>query len=579
MKKIISVLKWRFDLPSLLEIKAVIRRFSDKEQIVFLVLIVIFITGVTGILWNINNIFSVETAAHTGKWREGVVGLPHLINPILAVSDTDRDLVMLIYSGLMRPDGKGRLSYDLADRHTISEDGLTYTFTLKENLFWHDGKKLTADDIAFTVNFAKNPVLKSPIRANWEGVGVEIVDERTIQFHLNQPYAPFLENTTLGILPKHIWERVTPEQMNSSKFNIQPIGSGPYKIKKVVQDSTGVITKYILTAFDNYAQGEPYISTFEFSFYPSEKNLKQAFDKKEIDAAAGLAPQNAEEIKRSDTVLYTLTTPRVFGLFLNQNRVSAFTKSEVRKALNLTIDKKEIIKEVFANYAEPIFSPIPPGTLSALTEEEFSNQNLQSANQEKALELLKETGFTRDETTGKLKTKKGETISFTIATSNVPDLTKTARLLKQMWEAIGMEVEIKQFELNDLNQNVIRPREYDALLFGEIVGRDPDPFAFWHSSQRNDPGLNIALYANVTVDELLSQARKISDEEKRKEKYITFQKEVIKDIPAVFLYSPFYLYLARNSMKGFETEHITIPAERYARVHQWYVGTKKILKI
>lgn len=578
MQKIISIFKWRFDLPSRAELKAISRRFSHKEQIIFLVLTLFLFLGIIGILWNANTIFSVQTPSHSGAWKEGTIGFPHVANPLLAVSDIDRDLVMLLYSGLLRADGKGRLEPDLADSFTISEDGMTYAFTLKENLFWHDGKKLTADDIAFTVNFAKNPTLKSPLRASWEGINVEVIDERNIRFHLDRPYAPFVENTTLGILPKHIWQHVTPEQMSLSKYNLRPIGSGPYKIKKVDQNSSGTITTYTLESFNQYARGEPFIDTFEFKFYSSEKNMKTAFQKGDIDAIGGLSPQGIEEIETSDTITHTLSLPRVFGVFLNQNRVNAFTKREVREALQLTANKEEIIRTVFAGKAEPIFSPIPPGTFSALTEIEDEYASATTPSAELAIRLLEKAGWAKDKKTGKLKTKKGEPLSFTLATSNVSDLIQTADLLKSAWESIGIEVEIKKFELNDLNQNVIRPREYDALLFGEVVGRDPDPFAFWHSSQRNDPGLNIALYANVAVDKLLEDARKIANEEKRKEKYVQFQKEIIEDVPAIFLYSPLYLYTTRTNLKGFNTQHITIPAERYAQVHQWYVNTKKILQ-
>ncbi|MEK9161183.1 MAG: hypothetical protein AAB822_00275, partial [Patescibacteria group bacterium] len=170
--------------------------------------------------------------------------------------------------------------------------------------------------------------------------------------------------------------------------------------------------------------------------------------------------------------------------------------------------------------------------------------------------------------------------SFSISTSDAPELKETANLLKSMWEAIGAKIDVRVFETGDLSQNIIRPRKYDSLLFGEVVGRDPDPFAFWHSSQRNDPGLNVAIYANIKVDNILEEARGIEDEVMRAEKYKEFQEEVAKDIPAIFLFSPKFIYITPKNLKGLEAmERVTIPSERFSMIHQWYKATNKVWKI
>ena len=147
-----------------------------------------------------------------------------------------------------------------------------------------------------------------------------------------------------------------------------------------------------------------------------------------------------------------------------------------------------------------------------------------------------------------------------------------------MWGKIGANVSVKVFEIGDLEQNAIRPRKYESLLFGEIMGRDPDPFAFWHSSQRNDPGLNVALYANIAADKLLEDARTTFDAEEREEKYIEFQNEVEKDIPAVFIYSPHFIYLVPDWAKGIEETSITVPSDRFSQVYNWHINTKRVWK-
>lgn len=565
----------------LCEIVYIIRNFSLKEKIIFFSLAVILATGSLALLWKINNIFLREIPASGGTLTEGIIGTPRFINPILAISDADRDMVSLIYSGLLRPDNKGSLIPDLAEKFEISRDGLSYTFTLKPDLVWQDGKPITSDDIIFTIQQAKDPNIKSPRRASWEGVEIEKLGDLSIRFSLEKPYVPFLENASIGILPKHIWKEAMSDQMSFSEFNIKPIGSGPYKIKKINKNSSGIITSYEMVSNKNFALGKPHIKNLILRFYPSEKDLLSAYSKGNIDNISAIAPQSAEKIKRNSSNLKTLSLPRVFGVFFNQNNAQIFSQKEIRSSLNLATDKKRIIDEVFQGFGTKIDYPIPPGTFGALPSEEdiFSP--------EKAKALLLKNGWTFNEKE-KIWEKNPPAggkkdilrLEFSLATSDTPDLKQTAELLKSMWENIGARVKVKIFEIGDLNQNVIRPRKYDALLFGEVVGRDPDPFAFWHSSQRNDPGLNIALYTNIKVDKLLEQARTISDNDERRKKYEEFQREVVKDTPAVFLFSPKFIYLLPNYLKGTkEMESITAPSERFSQIYKWHIKTDKVWKI
>lgn len=561
----------------LCEIVLILRNFSLKEKIVFFSLAIIFAASFLSLLWKINNIFLIEIPASGGALTEGAIGTPRFINPVLAMSDADRDMTNLIYSGLLRPDNKGNLIPDLAEKFEISRDSLSYTFFLKQNLVWHDGKPITSDDIIFTIQQAKDPNIKSPRRASWEGVEVEKLGDLSVRFSLEKPYVPFLENATIGILPKHIWKEAMSDQMSFSEFNIKPVGSGPYKIKKINKNSSGIITSYEMVSNKNFALGKPHIKNLILRFYPSEKDLLNAYLKGSIDSISAIAPQSAEKIKRNSSNLKTLSLPRVFGVFFNQNNAPIFSKKEIRSGLNLATDKKRIIDEVFQGFGTKIDYPIPPGTFGALPPEE------EIFSPEKARALLLKNGWTFDEKE-KIWEKKNKgdilRLEFSLATSDTPDLKQTAELLKSMWEAVGIKVKIKIFEIGDLNQNIIRPRKYDALLFGEVVGRDSDPFAFWHSSQRNDPGLNIALYTNIKVDKLLEQARTISDEDERREKYEEFQREVVKDAPAIFLFSPKFIYLLPNYLKGTEEmESITAPSERFSQIYKWHIKTDKIWKI
>lgn len=562
----------------LCQVVYIIRNFSLKEKILFFALAIVFSVSSILALWKINSSYLVDIPANGGTLTEGIIGTPRFINPVLAISDADRDMTTLIYSGLMRPDNKGGLIPDLAEKFEISEDGLSYTFTLRPDLVWQDGEHITSDDIIFTIQQAKDPSIKSPKRASWEGVSVERIDDKNIRFVLSKPYTPFLENTTIGILPKHIWKDAISEQMSFSEFNINPIGSGPYKVKKINRNSSGIVNSYELIPNKKFALDKPHIETLILHFYPSEKELLSSYQRGDVDCISAIAPQTAEKIKRSNSNLKTPSLPRVFAVFFNQNNAKIFSYKEVRYALNLATDKKKIIDEVLQGFGTQLEYPIPPGTFGALSteEEETSVPNIAEA---KA--LLEKNGWAFKDGVWQRKEKREVLrLEFSLATSDAPDLKQTAELLKSMWEAMGAKVNLKIFEIGDLNQNIIRPRKYDSLLFGEIVGRDPDPFVFWHSSQRNDPGLNIALYANIKVDKLLEQARISTDEDERRKEYEEFQKELIKDIPAVFLFSPKFIYLMPNNLKGTEQiESITVPSERFSQIYKWYIKTDKVWKI
>lgn len=567
IKKLFSF--WKFLLFSL-------KTLPPKEKIFLLILFSIFIASLAGLLLKINNVYSVETAESGGTINEGVIGVPRFINPLLAVSDTDRDLVRLIYGGLLESDGRGNLMPVLASKYEISEDGLTYTFELNQKARWQDGKPIKSDDVIFTVKLAKNPTLNSSKRVNWEGVEAEKIDDYTVRFWLKNPYSSFLENATLAIMPKHIWEKMTPEEISLSNFNLEPIGAGPYQVKKLYRNSAGIITSYKLKRNKNFALGEPFIKNLNIFFFSSEEKLTDAFRQRKIDSEGFISPLNIGDILNKDRVVKNLSLPRVFGVFFNSANNPIFEEKEARLALDIALDKQFVINEVLGGYGLAADSPIPEGSFGALPFEKDSLNKKEKI--EKAKEILTKNGWkiNKDGIFEKKSKKKTMKLKFSISTSNAADLVKTAEILKNIWEQLGARVDVKIFEIGDLNEVVIRKRNYEALLFGEVIGRDPDPFPFWHSSQRSDPGLNIAMYANQKVDKLLEDARKEVNLEKKIEKYKLFQKEVRNDQAAIFLYSPYFVYVIPDFLKGYDNQSIAAPAERFSMIHKWFIYSRKV---
>ena len=500
----------------------------------------------------------------------------------------------MVYSGLMRAMPDGSLIPDLAERFEVSDDATTYTFTLRPNLTFHDGTPLTSADVLFTIQRAQNPDIKSYRRADWEGVSVSAPDAQTIRFTLPHAYAPFLDNATLGILPKHLWETVSAEEFPFTLLNTRPVGSGPYKISDFDINSTGSATYYELVSFKDFALGRAYVSKMRFNFYSNENDLIDAFNERRIDMLAGISPSQINKISRKDSRMVQVPLPRTFGVFLNQNKNSAFADAAVRAALDTALDKQKIVDEVFNGYGAVLEGPIPPGilgTAQASTPEPMEESRASEpevGNSERARAILSRNGWKFDlpagasaqaGETGKVWSKKGAKLEFTLATVDEPELAATAEAVAAAWREAGIKVDVHVYPIAELNSVLLRPRNYEALLFGEVVGRALDLFAFWHSSQRNDPGLNIALYTNAKVDSLLAKARATTNRREREKLYEKFEEYVAEDQPAIFLYAPKFLYIVPKDLYGVELGALAGASDRFLNVHQWYTDTERVWNI
>ncbi|OGZ51814.1 MAG: hypothetical protein A3A29_01130 [Candidatus Ryanbacteria bacterium RIFCSPLOWO2_01_FULL_47_79] len=546
---------------------------SRREKILFLVFFLGAWVSGTLIFIRIDTIYSTRLPASGGTLTEGIVGTPRFINPLLAISDADRDLTRIIYAGLMRPDKDGNFVPQLAERYKVSDDGLEYIFTLRDDLYWHDGEKLTTEDVAFTIELAKNPAIRSSKLANWEGVNVEILSDREIKFTLNRPYAPFLGNTILGIMPKHKWKDISPEAFSLALLNTQPIGSGPFKVDSVSKnDSTGIITSYTLERFNRYRPQSAYLNKVIFRFYQTEEDLARALTNGAVEAA-GVEP---DEIPKGSKLI-RIRLPRVVGVFFNQDKAPLLHDIELRKALSLATNRDRIVQEVEHGYATPTSLPIPPGTFAhASTLEELSYDP--SA----ARALLEGAGYEDPDNDGlfeKVSKKERTKVEFTLATLQTPELTRVAELLAEMWRSAGVDIKIARYEPGDFEQSVIRPRDYDMLLFGQNMGYDNNPYGFWHARQIKHPGSNIALYANTKVDGYLENAQTTTSVEKREELYKFFQQEITRDKPAVFLYSPSYVYVVPEKLMGIDFSVISFPQERFSNIESWSTNTKSVWNI
>ena len=577
--KVINIIK-KYTETTKETVSTVLERFSLTEKLVFFAIFIVFIFSCLNILYILNQKILVTVPAHGGSLSEGVIGTPRYINPILAISDADRDMTALVYSGLLRYTAEGDLVPDLAESYTVSDDGTVYTFNIKPDIKFHDGTEITADDIAFTIEKATDPVIKSPKLANWKSVKVKVINQKQIEFSLPQPYQPFLSNLTTGILPKHLWEDLSDENFPFSIYNSEPIGSGPYKYTSLTRDSSGIISFYTLTSFDGFSIGEPYIKNLYIHFYSNEKDLNNSLKNGEIESASGLSAASLDAIKSNKNLnINRIPLSHIFGFFLNQSQNQLFTQSEIRTALDDSLDRNRIVNESLSGYGEKLTSPIPSELLPINYLGNANSEATTTDTVDTIKNKLAKAGWKLNSKTGvleKIVKKITYQFSFSISTSNSPELRTAAQIAKESWEKIGAKVEIKVFDLSELNQNVIRPRKFDTLLFGEVVGRDLDLYGYWHSSQRVGSGLNLAGYANAKVDKILEDARKINDKNLRDQKYLDFEKEIRKDLPAIFSHSHEFVYVLPTKINDFKINIMTNQAERFLDINSWYVETDNI---
>ena len=633
---------------------------NNREKIAFVFLLCVFVaSGIFSTIHFYLNRTEISPAAG-GEYIEGLVGSPRFINPVYAQSsDVDRDLVEVIFSSLVP---------DLTQELNVTEDGKIYEVTLKENVFWHDGEKLNADDVIFTIKTIQNPDYKSPLRANYLGIEIQKIDEYKLALKIKDPYSAFLERLEdLKIMPEHIWQNISPQNFLLTNYNLKPIGSGPYQFKALKQNSNNVIVSLELTKFKNYFadnQQKPYLSSISFRFYESEADLVNAAKRKEVDGFSVTSPSYFNLFDNGSFNEASLSLPRYFAVFFNSDESKLLDDIKIRQALNYATNKEEIVQSVLLSRGQAVDSPILPeiyGYELPTTTYEFNLEEsqallekagLQKKNdqwfqvtksvstefksdlkvgskgtevtalqtclsrfpdiypngqitgnfgaqtkeavirfQEKYKEdiltpggLTQGTGTVSKNTRAKLnevcaQPAKETPLSFSIITVSDPILEKVASLIKTQWAAAGINVEITSYPSSQLTQDFIKSRNYEMLLFGEVLGEIPDPFPFWHSSQIKDPGLNLAKYENKKADGFLETARVSLDDETRAEKYQSFQNVLIADAPCVFLYSPDYVYFVGKKIKGgLETNMIVDPSERFANIENWYVKESRTWK-
>lgn len=553
---------------------------SSAESRQLRLLLIVVAVCIVFLLFKIWAIFIVPLPRAGGEYSEGLIGSPRFINPILSQTNSvDGDLSRLIFSSLLTYDKNHELIPDLAESYEISDDGLVYTFHLRQNVKWHDGELFSADDVIFTMSSLQDSEFKSPLGRSFRGVVAEKVDDNTVKFTLKESFAPFASMLTFGILPEHLWYNIPPANADLNELNKKPIGTGPWEVDSFKKDKSGVIKSYILKPNPDYYGAKPYLKQLVFKFYGDVASAVDALKNKNIDGLGYLPRENLIDLKRhKNIVLHELEQPQYSAIFFNQKKNTLLQADYIRQALASAVDKERIVKEVFDGQAKIVDTPLLPGIDNSPTIKKYP-YSLESA-----AKLLQSNGWalvatsTGDGMVEQVLRKKNYELRLTLTVPDQPQYLAVAKIIKESWDQIGVLTTIEKVDKNKILQENINNRRYEVLLFSENMSADPDPFAFWHSSQNEYPGANLAVFTNSQVDAILEAARRIINHDQRQAKYWEFQNIISQQLPAVFLYSAPYIYPQYNTLKGFDVSAIASYSDRLANLSEWYVKTTRTWK-
>jgi len=512
-----------------------------------------------------------------GTYSEALIGSFKRLNPLLDYTNqVDRDVDRLLYSGLIKFDDRGFPQPDLAESWGISADGKTYNFSIRPNAVWQDGSPVTSDDVIFTVDALRSEASPYPkdIKEMWKQVQLNSLDAKTLQFHLPEPFAPFLDYLTFGVLPKHLLGGTSIEAMVDAPFNAQPVGSGPFQFKQFFIEN-GVVAGVELSAFEQYYSGRPYLDEVVFRYYPDVTSAMAAYRSKEVLGISHIDEANlAEALKEPALNLYTGRLPSLSIILLNLNdkKLPFFQDAQIRKALLMALNRQRMIDSLRNGQAIVADGVIFPGTWAYYEETAKIGYN-----PERALETIKKAGYTFPAEGGQVRAKDGVPFSFELAYADAPGFAELAQQIAESWSKLGIQVTLKAVPFDQLLSQYLEKHTFQAALVELDFARspDPDPYPFWDQAMIND-GQNYSQWDDRVASEYLEKARVTFDWGERAKLYRNFQVRFMMELPALPLFYPVYSYAVDDSIQNVRMGPLFDPADRFLTISTWYLRARRL---
>jgi peptide/nickel transport system substrate-binding protein len=525
------------------------------------------------------SVIQLPEAAPGGIYTEALIGSLGRLNPMLDWNNpADRDINRLIFSGLISFDSRGLPQPDLAEAWGTSPDGMLYNFSIRPNAVWHDGQPVTSDDVIFTIEMIKSAgsLFPQDIKDLWSQIEIKRLDDKTLQFKLAEPFAPFLDYATFGVLPKHLLESVPADQLASADFNLKPVGTGPYKFDRLMT-SGGQISGVVLVVNKDYYLPPPFIEQVVFRFYPNSASAFDAYQQGEVLGVSQLTNDVLQSaLMEPNLSIYTSRLPQLDLVFLNLNNPSVqFLQNEkIRHALLLGINRNNIVSHIMQGQAIVADGPILPGSWAYYDQIQHYDYDPDAA-----MALLKDEGFVIPAGGGDVRAKDGQSLTFTLVHPDDTIHTQTAQAIQSDLALIGVKVDLQSVPYDSLVKDFLTPRNYQAALADLNTARmpDPDPYLFWHQAEATG-GQNYSQWDNRTASEFLETARTQADFATRARLYRNFQVVFAKDMPSLPLYYPVYSYGVDAQVQGVQVAPMYDISDRLALINEWYLVTRRTLE-
>jgi peptide/nickel transport system substrate-binding protein len=512
-----------------------------------------------------------------GIYTEGLAGAPQYVNPLLAqYNQVDEDLVALIFNGLTRTNEKGELEPDLASSWTASPDGRIYLFHLRHDIRWSDGEAFDADDVLFTIGLMQDPDFPGvPYLSNlWRTVSIEKVDAFTIRFRLKEPFPPFADYTTIGILPKHILRDVPARDLLIHPFNTHPIGTGPLLLESMSAEQALLVPNpyYVSPKGRNVRREQPYLAGIEFRFYSTYEQLLTAYQAGEIQGISYVPSYLFPEAAALTSLnLYSarLSGYQIVYLNLQDSEGSPFFQdARVRRALLLALDRQALIDEALNGQGIAASGPIRPWSWAY--DSELPPVEHDPAQAEA---LLAEANWLDTDSDG-IRDKNQHPLQFTLLTGEDPAFIRLGHAMAEQWARYGIRVQVEP--LGAGLSDHLRSRDFQAVLVELLLSGDPDPYPLWHQTQIED-GQNYGGWDNREVSEALEQARSVTDRDQRKAYYVQFQRIFAEETPALIIAYPTYTYAVDQSVRNVQIGPMVNPSDRFRNIADWYINTRRVI--
>ncbi len=542
-------------------LKKIFSAFSSKEKLAFI--LTLGTLTVSGLL--LLGIFVRENTrpapASGGEYSEAIVGQPSFINPLFADTFTDKTIARLTFASVS----------DLAEKIESDKTGKVWKVRLKEGLLWSSGEKLTSDDIIFTLQKIQDPQTSSPFFSSWQGVVISRVSELEVQFNLSSPYGFFEDNlSNLYPVPKYIFADTPASNWRLANYNLKPVGSGAYVFEEMEKRDDGFISSYSLRPNKFYSGKAAFIGRVTLNFFTKQEDAIDSFNSGLSDGLPQVTPEDISKIKRTYD-LHAFPLSNYYAVFLNQSQNELLEDKAVREALSLAVNRDRIINDALLGYGKKQAGPLP---------ESGESSDSQKYDKGQAEEILDNSGWKIGEDGIRQKTYKKEIVKLQIELLSPQKdfLKKTAELIAEDWKSIGVEVRLSTPTAEEILAEPIKNRNYQALLFGNLVNSSGDLFSFWHSSERFYPGLNLSIYNNKTVDKLIEDVRGSLTFENKNNAQNELLRLIGADVPAIFLYSQPYLFLTSKDIQGINEVHLEDFSDRAKELKNWYVKVARTFK-